>query len=65
MAYASADGVLTLDMIDEKVNDAVEQHQKKVLWQQEQGVKEEIEIGKSYVSGKADSPTILSKPKPS
>lgn len=35
-AYASEDGVLTEAMIDEKVNDAIIQHQKKVLWQKEQ-----------------------------
>lgn len=35
-AYASEDGVLTETMIDEKVNDAIIQHQKKVLWQKEQ-----------------------------
>ncbi|ELT95487.1 hypothetical protein CAPTEDRAFT_220985 [Capitella teleta] len=35
-AYASEDGVLTEFMIDERVNDALIGHQKKVIWQQDQ-----------------------------
>ncbi|XP_064610548.1 ATPase family AAA domain-containing protein 3-B-like [Liolophura sinensis] len=38
-AYASEDGILTEEMIDEKVSDAVKQHSKKVRWQQEQDVR--------------------------
>ncbi|KAF7995121.1 hypothetical protein HCN44_004593 [Aphidius gifuensis] len=35
-AYASADGVLTEQMVMEKCNDAVKQHKQKVQWQSEQ-----------------------------
>ncbi|GLH05800.1 ATPase family AAA domain-containing protein 3 [Gryllus bimaculatus] len=35
-AYASEDGVLTEKMIRDRVEDAVEQHKQKVLWQSEQ-----------------------------
>ena len=32
MGYASADGTLTEEMMDERVNDAVAQHQLKMEW---------------------------------
>ncbi|ELT91548.1 hypothetical protein CAPTEDRAFT_199580 [Capitella teleta] len=35
-AYASEDGVLTEFMMNERVNDALIGHQKKVIWQQDQ-----------------------------
>ena len=35
-AYASESGVLTEAMIDEKVNDALISHSKKVVWQEDQ-----------------------------
>lgn len=39
-AYASDDGVLTEKMIDEKVQNAIKAHRKKVAWQQQSdGVK--------------------------
>lgn len=35
-AYASADGILTEKMVDEKVDDTIRAHQKKILWRSEQ-----------------------------
>ncbi|XP_074655820.1 ATPase family AAA domain-containing protein 3-like [Tubulanus polymorphus] len=35
-AYASEDGILTEKMIDDRVHDAIKQHEKKVSWQIEQ-----------------------------
>eukprot|EP00105_Crassostrea_gigas_P014828 XP_011431633.1 PREDICTED: ATPase family AAA domain-containing protein 3 [Crassostrea gigas] len=64
-AYASEDGVLTEQMIDDRVNDAVRQHKKKDLWQNEQEVKEEQELGAAYTSEKdraADITPPQSKP---
>ena len=48
-------------MIDEKVNDAIKQHAKKVTWQQDQVAKETSEIGESYASQK-DASVTYSKP---
>lgn len=64
-AYASEDGVLTEQMIDDRVNDTVRQHKKKDLWQYEQEVKEEQELGTAYTSEKdraADITSPQSKP---
>lgn len=64
-AYASEDGVLTEQMIDDRVNDTVRQHKKKDLWQNEQEVKEEQELGTAYTSEKdraADITPPQSKP---
>lgn len=64
-AYASEDGILTEQMIDDRVNDAVRQHKKKDLWQNEQEVKEEQELGTAYTSEKdraADITSPQSKP---
>ena len=37
-AYASEDGILTEVMIDERVDDALIAHRKKVAWQRDQSV---------------------------
>ncbi|KAH3827554.1 ATPase family AAA domain-containing protein 3-B-like [Dreissena polymorpha] len=49
-AYASETGVLTEAMIDEKVNDALRSHSKKVVWQEDQTLY-------SYESSKKVQPT--------
>ena len=54
-AYASEDGVLTEKMIDEKVEDSVHQHAKKVNWQQEQEAVINKDTGPAYISQKAAS----------
>ncbi|XP_048753263.2 ATPase family AAA domain-containing protein 3-like [Ostrea edulis] len=51
-AYASEEGVLTEQMINDRVNDAIRQHKKKDMWQHEQAVKEELELGAAYTSEK-------------
>ncbi|XP_061189891.1 ATPase family AAA domain-containing protein 3-A-like [Saccostrea echinata] len=64
-AYASEDGILTEQMIDDRVDDAVRQHKKKDLWQLEQEKKEELELGTAYTSEKdmaADLTAPQSKP---
>lgn len=64
-AYSSEDGILTEQMIDDRVNDTVRQHKKKDLWQNEQEVKEEQELGTAYTSEKdraADITSPQSKP---
>lgn len=64
-AYSSEDGILTEQMIDDRVNDTVRQHKKKDLWQNEQEVKEEHELGTAYTSEKdraADITSPQSKP---
>ncbi|XP_022344766.1 ATPase family AAA domain-containing protein 3-like [Crassostrea virginica] len=66
-AYASEEGVLTQQMIDDRVNDAIRQHKKKDLWQHEQEEKEEQELGTAYTSEKdlaADLLSPQSKPHP-
>lgn len=35
-AYASSDGILTEKMVDEKVDDTIRAHQKKIMWRSEQ-----------------------------
>jgi hypothetical protein len=37
-AYAAEDGVLTEAMIDEIVDDAIKQHERKIQWQQDQEI---------------------------
>ncbi|KAJ8320477.1 hypothetical protein KUTeg_002064 [Tegillarca granosa] len=59
-AYASETGVLTEEMIDEKVNDAVKQHQQKVDWQKDHDKKITSELGTSYQSEK-DASTAFTK----
>lgn len=59
-AYASETGVLTEEMIDEKVNDAVKQHQQKVDWQKDQDKKITSELGTAYQSEK-DASTAFTK----
>lgn len=49
-AYASETGVLTEAMIDEKVDDALRSHSKKVVWQEDQTLY-------SYQSSKKEQPT--------
>lgn len=56
-AYASDQGILTEQMIDERVMDSVKQHAKKVTWQLEQDVKSTEQLGKSYTSAKDASVT--------
>ncbi|XP_064642219.1 ATPase family AAA domain-containing protein 3-A-like [Lineus longissimus] len=38
-AYASEDGILTEQMVDDRVSDAIEQHAKKVTWQKEDSLR--------------------------
>ena len=53
-AYASAEGVLTEQMIDEKVDDTIKSHEKKILWRSEQ------ELSKHGTLSSSGSSTPLS-----
>ncbi|XP_001604876.1 ATPase family AAA domain-containing protein 3A homolog [Nasonia vitripennis] len=57
-AYASADGVLTEQMVIEKCAESVKQHRQKVQWQSEQEKKESKSI---YASDKDQSATHVQK----
>lgn len=59
-AYASETGVLTEEMIDEKVKDSISQHAKKVDWQVEQDAKSQRDLGSTYTSEKDASTTMKS-----
>lgn len=56
-AYASDDGILTEKMIDERVQDSIKQHIKKVKWQEEQDAKSKEQLGSGYTSIKDASVT--------
>jgi hypothetical protein len=47
-AYASSDGILTEKMVDEKVDDSIRAHQKKIMWRSEQ---EKSEHGSTAKAG--------------
>jgi ATPase family AAA domain-containing protein 3A/B len=56
--YASEDGVLTKDMIMERVQDAVKSHKQKVRWLSEEEIRENRDVGyKSVKKQKAPEST--------
>ncbi|VDI55172.1 ATPase family AAA domain-containing protein 3A/B [Mytilus galloprovincialis] len=56
-AYASDDGILTEKMIDERVQDTIKQHAKKVTWHEDQDSKAKEHLGSAYASIKDASVT--------
>lgn len=56
-AYASETGVLSEAMIDEKVNDAMIAHKKKVIWQSDQTLYTDSPVSKKAAIMKGETPT--------
>lgn len=55
-AYGSPDGVLTEDMMDERVEEAVRQHEQKVVWHQTEPVNETSASTTTTEKNKSSSP---------